>query len=352
MPYYQNALYGRGVPTYAEELSPLADVFKAFAPNPVRDVQLEGYVADTDLKRAKLAGLQAQQAGLSSVADSFVNDPQQSYVSAIRSGNTDLLKMLPEAVRGGYAAGGVSGRNVDQGTLANLMLGAGDDYARTQPGFAADQTRLNDNALMQSADRRYGDELASGDRRYGSDQSLAGVMYGADQRLIGTRDSAQIKSGGRGGAAAALKIDPVKLDLAIQQSLPGSFISDKGKVGLAEGLDPADLAHVRRLVADRIAKDPANQYGAIQQSITDVFGEAPQVIEPQGAVDNWGPFNTAAVPGRIEKSLPAAPMPTPAPAPAPVQNQAPVAISSPAELAALPPGTTYVAPDGSIRRKR
>lgn len=286
MPYYANAMYGRGVPTYAQELSPLADVFKAYAPNHLREAQMEGYLSNARLSQAKANAQETQTSGLGGIADAFKNnDIQGGYVEAIRSGNANLLKNMPETARGFYSAGD----NVDPNKLADLFVGAGGNYASTKPGFGADQQRLVDAAVQQSSDRRYQ-----------TDETVGATLNG--QRLLDARtreldanglenklEQARIKSGAKGGGAAALKVDPVKFDQALLQSLPGSYQDAKGKWFVDPSIQPGDLADVRRRAAARLAENPLDQYGGIQGSISDVFGASPQVDPGSPAVTHWWP---------------------------------------------------------------
>ncbi|WP_223518243.1 hypothetical protein [Pseudomonas sp. BF-R-21] len=393
MPYYQNSLYGRGVPSYAEQLSPLADVFKAFAPNPLRDLQVQGYVS-----KAHLADLKGQQItqeldGANAAADQFHNKNTQGvYENTLRGGNPQMLAQLPKFVEGGYAARAIDDPNsVNQDTLATLAVGAGGNYKNTVPGFKADQSRQlqqNENTVAAS---RYGSELQAGASRYGADrqaavgfdrnakslqgtqysankvfdashyatdertkvgldaneQRLTGAKYGADQRRGGTVEAAQVKAGNRGGAAAQFKVDPVKLDNVLLQSLPGSFKDAKGRWNTDPSVTPADLAEVRARVASYVQTNPADQYGAVQRAVADVYGDAPSITPEVQAESNWtepdvpyAPPQVVALPQDKRPPRPglgqqfAAPPPVSAPA-VPSMPNAPVAGAAPnADLAA------------------
>lgn len=393
MPYYQNSLYGRGVPSYAEQLSPLADVFKAFAPNPLRDIQVQGYVS-----RANLANLKGQQItqeldGANAAADQFkTGNTQGVYENTLRGGNPQMLAQLPKFVEGGYAARAIDDPNsVNQDTLATLAVGAGGDYKKTMPGFEADQSRQLQQNENTVAARRYGSELQAGvghegnrlrydasiygaDQRakvghegnqmkydastYGADQRAKvghegnqmrsdSARYGADQRRAGALESANVRAGNRGGAAAQFKVDPVKLDTVLLQSLPGSFKDNKGRWNTDPSVTPADLAEVRARTAAYVKVNPADQYGAVQRAVADVYGDAPTVTPEVQGEDNWieddveyAPPQVVALPQDKRPPRPglgqqfAAPPPDSAPA-VPSMPSAPVAGAAPnADLAA------------------
>ncbi|MBD9674945.1 hypothetical protein IB275_30490 [Pseudomonas sp. PDM21] len=292
MPYYGNGLYSRGVPTYAEELSPLADIFKALQPNPLRDLQIQGYLAKTDLDRIKATAARNQQEGLGPIADQFAaGNLQGGYENAIRSGNTALLKELPAVTRGYYAAG----PEVDQGRLANLMLGAGGNYANTQPGFEADQQRLLDIADQQSADRRYGtdvgasttmrgQDISAATQRRGQDLGNEQAIYRANVGLLSPRSG----SGGSGAGASVGKPPTIngplmkQLDAAIWQFIP-------------EGFDPAgpDLADASARAGQYMRDPSSDAFGnpalAAQLAAHDVWGAEPKT---EG---NWSPAANVVV---------------------------------------------------------
>lgn len=299
MPYVQNALYGQGVPTYAETLSPLADVFKAFAPNPVRDLQIQGYVSKNKLQDIKGSQINQQMQGMSDAANAFrANDMQEVYASTLGGGDPQTMTALPKFVTGGYAARAIDDPNsVNQGTLASLVVGDGGNYKDTQPGFTADQSRQlqqNENTVAAS---RYGHELSAGASRYGHELDLQGTQYTANtskaakefDTLHDTR-----KSTASGGAAA--KVDPVKLDNALLQNVPGSFKDEKGRWQVDPSVSPADLAEVRARTAAYVQDNPLDQYGAIQRAIADVYGENPEVAPEVAAVDNPWYGSAADVP--------------------------------------------------------
>lgn len=358
MPYYQNALYGQGVPTYAEQLSPLADVFKAFAPNPMRDLQIQGYVSKANLENLKGQQISQQLTGASQAADQFdAGNTQGVYSNLLRGGDPQSMVALPKFIQGGYAARAIDDPNsVNQDTLATLAVGAGGDYANTQPGFRADQARQlqqNENTVGAS---RYGSELQAGVGHEGNRLRHSASIYDTDQQAsVGhegnkmrfdasvygdatranvdlednrlrneasryTADQSRLAkefdtkndvrkttprvygagSGGSGGGGAAVKIDPGKLDAAVLQSLPGSFKDAKGKWQVDPSITPADLADVRTRVAIRVQENPADQYSAIQRAIADVYGDAPQMSAEVPAETSWyGSEKVPAVPSKV-----------------------------------------------------
>jgi hypothetical protein len=302
MPYYQNSLYGRGVPSYAEQLSPLADVFKAFAPNPMRDLQIQGYASKANLDNLKGSEINTRLAAQKGAADAFRNNDQTGvYASILEGGDAPQMNALPGFVRGGYAARGINDPNaVNPGVLADLVVGAGGDYGDTEPGFGADQARQLQQNENTVAANRYGSELQAGASRYGSELSAGASRYGADQRLKGSVEAANIKSGNRGGAAAQFKVDPVKLDSALLQSIPGSFKDDKGRWNMDPSVSPADLSEVRARTAAYVQANPQDQYGAIQRAVADVYGDAPTITPEVPAQSTWyGSESAAAVPPQV-----------------------------------------------------
>lgn len=362
MPYYQNSLYGRGVPSYAEQLSPLADVFKAFAPNPLRDIQVAGYASTANLNNLKGLQIRHELGALDEAGNAVTaNDPKAYYANVARSGNAGLMQHAPGLVSGEYAARAIGDPNsVDQDTLATLTVGAGGNYKNTAPGFEADQSRQLQQNENTTAASRYGSELQAGVGHegnrlrydasiYGSDQQAGASRYGADQsrlaREFDTLHDIRKTTSGGGRAALANKVDPVKLDNAVMQSLPGSFKDAKGRWQVDPSVTPADLAEVRTRVAARVQANPSDQYGAVQQAIADVYGSAPTMTPEVQGEENWIADDVPAVPAQVV-SLPQdkrPPRPTlgqqfaapPVSAPAvPSMPSAPVAAAPNADLAA------------------
>ena len=383
MPYYQNSLYGRGVPSYAEQLSPLADVFKAFAPNPLRDIQVQGYAS-----RANLANLKGQQisrelAGADSSADAFdKGDTQGALSSILRGGNPQTMTAAPKFFTGAYGLRGIDDPNsVNQSALADAVVGVGGNYKNTAPGFEADQSRQLQQNENTNAARRYGSELQAGvghegnrmrydasiygaDQRaevghegnqmrydastYGADQRAGATRYGADQsrlaREFDTKNDIRKTTSGGGRAALANKVDPVKIDNAVMQSLPGSFKDAKGRWQVDPSITPADLAEVRTRVAARVQANPADQYGAVQQAIAEVYGTAPVVNPETEAEDNWGWDDDVEYAPSQVVSLPQAQRP---PRPSLGQQFAAPPVSAPA-VPSMPNAPVAAAPNADV----
>jgi hypothetical protein len=301
------------------------------------------------------------------------------YENVLRSSNPQLLKELPAFTQGGYAARAIDDPNsVNQDTLATLVVGSGGNYKNTVPGFTADQDRqLQQNENTVAADR-YGSELQAGvghegnrlrydasiyganqqanvghegnrmrydASTYGADQRAGASRYGADQRLKGQVESAQVRSGNRGGAAAQFKVDPVKLDNVLLQSMPGSFKDAKGRWNTDPSVSPADLAEVRARTAAYVQANPADQYGAVQRAVADVYGDAPTITPEVQGESHWLAADEPDTPPQVV-SRPAAQRPPrpnlgqqfaapPVSAPAvPSMPSAPVAAAPNADLAA------------------
>ena len=306
MPYYQNSLYGRGVPSYAEQLSPLADVFKAFAPNPMRDLQIQGYVSKANLEKIKGSEITNRLDGQKHAADAWRdNDTSEAYASILQGGDAQQMAALPEFTRGGYAARGIRDSGaVDQSTLANLVVGAGGNYKDTQLGFTADQGRQLQQNVNTTNASRYGSELQAGASRYGADQQLTGRIYDANVGLLkpvggryGAGTGAGTSVGGSQGKPPVLAPKMLtEMDAQIRAQLPGGF--DPVETDMAD-------ANARAGAYMRDPNSPAfgNPAMATQLAYRDTFGDDPKT---EG---EWNPFsdNTVAAKPFAERPAYAAP---------------------------------------------
>lgn len=393
MPTYSNPLYANGVPTYSNEVGALGEVFKALAPNPLRDLQIQGYASNARLHQLQGDVIQDKRAGASRAADIFATNPQGAMVEAIRSDNPEMMGAFSKFNPAYYAANAITGGPVDQGRLATLVVGGGGDYGNTVPGFTANQDRQTQEANQKNDTERYGIGVRSADSRYGSNlqasvgfdrnrrystaeantlgettryhnmqnatqldkndvdydvgmdrnakglegtqftsnNTLKGTQYTADRNLEGKKfDTLNDQRKTTAGAGAT--VDPAKFDEAMLQSVPGSFKDEKGHWNTDASVTPADLAEVRTRAAFYLRQDPRDQYGAIQRSVAEVFGNAPTMTP---ADEPWLGTNT---PAQVQ-SLPAAqrpPLPNlaqqfaaPQAAPAPLPEAAPAAPSAP-----------------------
>lgn len=353
MPYYQNALYGRGVPTYAEQLSPLADVFKAFAPNPARDLQLQGYASNVALNQMKGRQIDQELSNYNSAADEFLaGNEQGTYASMIRAGSADMLKALPGTMLGAYSARAIDDPSaVNPNVQATLAVGAGENYANTQPGFTADQSRQlqqNENTVGASI---LGHQLQAGVGHEGNRLRYDASVYGADQGRIAKEfdtlhDYRKTAEGVR--AAAVAKATAPKLD-----KTTAGAINDQINL-VSPGVDPEtkqDLgarATYYLLNGDQATR--GNPAAAAQRAASEVFGDA-QIEDPWMGDPRRTPLPVAKRPALPVAAPPVTAVAAVPPSPAGGGGAAPVIVNSPAELQALPSGTLYRAPDGSTRRK-
>jgi hypothetical protein len=406
MPTYSNPLYANGVPTYSNEVGALADVFKSLAPNPLRDLQIQGYASNARLHQLQGDVIQNQQGGLSRVANALRgNNYQEIGPAAIESGNLQYLDNIYKAAPAQLAMRGlVPGQpalsDAEQQAVATAVGATGGNVANTFYGYdrTADEVHRNNN--LESSDRRYGSDASAAASRYGADQQanvgydrnrrystaeantntenarwhnlqnsalldkndvdydvgmdrnqkgLEGTQFTSNNTLTGTKYTADRNLEGKQfdtlndqrktAAGQGATIDPAKLDEAVIQSVPGSFKDDKGHWFTDPSVTAADLQEVRTRTAHYLRQDPRDQYGAIQRSVSEVFGNAPSVTPAQ---EPWYAPNT---PAQVN-SLPAAqrpPLPNLAqqfaapPAAAPVQ---PVPGAGPAPAAAPPADAT------------
>lgn len=366
MPYYQNSLYGQGVPSYAEQLSPLADVFKAFAPNPVRDLQIQGYVSKANLEKLKGQQISHELGALDSAGDAIqANDQNAYYANVARSGNAALLQHAPGLVSGEYASRAISDPNsVDQDTLATLVVGGGGNYKNTQPGFTADQGRQLQQNENTTAASRYGHELQAGVGHEGNQLRFNASIYGADQNLAGkkyaTDNDIRKREFNPNAGGAGKPPAPGQMNAATAKALAQTFAR------IPVDLDPeaADDIKARATfyVNNGDAETRNNPVGAFIRAQREVLGDTPTTTRKSlPIIGEYGDPTTVALPPGQRPGLPnpvanifaappggaaSAPM---APAVAPgraAPNSRPVQVTSVEEARALPPGTVFITPDG------
>jgi len=176
MPTYANPLYANGVPTYSNEVGALADVFKALAPNPLRDLQIQGYASNARLHKLQGDVIANQQGGLSRVANALrANDYQEIGPAAVESGNLQFLDNIYKAgpaqlAMRGLTPGQPALSDAEQQAVATAVGATGGNVANTFYGFDRTANEINRN-----------NTLMSGDRRYGSQLSLQGVLAGVGE---------------------------------------------------------------------------------------------------------------------------------------------------------------------------
>jgi len=175
MPNYANPLYANGVPTYSNEVGALGEVFKALAPNPLRDLQIQGYASNARLHQLQGDVIQNQQTGLADVANNLQTGNYQGVLPGmIRSGNLQYIDNVAKAVPSQYSFQALDpnftpGPDFDS-RLARVVGGTGGDVGHTMYGFTKTADEIARNNNMVSADRRRGDDL-----------QLSGVMAGVGE---------------------------------------------------------------------------------------------------------------------------------------------------------------------------
>lgn len=139
------------------------------------------YSAAAEKARAEAQGQVNQNTAQASLAQLFgarpdwANDPvlRQQAVSLFALANPAYADKIGSVVRSGYAASA----NPDQGTLANLVVGAGGDWGHTMPGGVFKIT-------TEDATKRYGADAAAAAQRYTADRHFAGQKYATDNAQI------------------------------------------------------------------------------------------------------------------------------------------------------------------------
>jgi len=176
MPSYANPLYANGVPTYSNEVGALADVFKALAPNPLRDLQIQGYASNARLHQLQGDVIQNQQGGLSRIANAMRgNNYQEIGPAAIESGNLQYLDNIYKAGPAQLAMRGLMPgqqplSDAEQQAVSTAVGATGGNVANTFYGFGRTADEIARNNNMVSVDRRRGDDL-----------QLSGVLAGVNE---------------------------------------------------------------------------------------------------------------------------------------------------------------------------
>jgi hypothetical protein len=370
-----NPLYANGVPTYSNEIGALGSVFQAMAPNPLRDLQIQGYASNARLKQLQGDVINDSRTSRNTAADLYgQGNYRGAGIELMRGADPSVLKEMGGFNEALYASGAAQGETVSPMVQATLSMGNGGNYANTQLGFNANQDRQTAEANQKNDTTRRGDDLQYNASIYGSNaqaavghernrfyqtaeantnaentryhnltnaaaldkndvdydvgmdrnaKGLEGTQYTADQSRLAKQFDTEHdvnKTTGSGGGSA---VDPAKFDNALLQSLPGSTQDDKGWL-VNPSILPADLAEVRTRAAHYLQQNPRDQYGAIQRATAEVFGQAPSITPAQ---EPWLSSNTPeqvnTLPAGQRPPLPnlaqqfAAPQAAPAPMPMP-----------------------------------
>lgn len=287
MPTYANPLYANGVPTYSNEVGALGEVFKALAPNPLRDLQIQGYANNARLHQLQGDVIANKQAGAARAADVFATDPRAAMVEAIRSDNPEMMGAYGKFNPAYFAAGAMNGNGpVDDSVLAQLVVGGGGDYGNTKPGFTANQDRQtleanmkNDTTMrgqdmtQQSAFR--GQDIGASTARRGQDlvndrtiennaQQSKDRIYNANLDFIkpSGRSAGAGDGSGSGGSSAtgATELNPKgveQLDSALANVLVGRAVPDADRADLAARTQAHYLAQPAKARNYQIAANQA-----------------------------------------------------------------------------------------------
>lgn len=283
MPSYGNPLYANGVPTYSGEISALGDVFKALAPNPLRDLQIQGYANNARLAKLKGDVYENQTASNNRAADLFANNPQGAYIELMRGGNDKMLKVMPGMQSGYYASqamvDGPDSVNPDVQDILNV--GNKMDAAKTYAGFTANQDRQTEEANqkndtvqrgqnIRSADSRYATNVGSADRRYATNVGADSATYRVNAGLANGGSTGGVASAASGGTGkvASVNLPPaavLKGMAATRDNLLSQYGVELGEDELTD-LSSRAMAHLNSQRPGE--RDPA---GAVLAAVNEVF---------------------------------------------------------------------------------
>lgn len=174
-----NPLYANGVPTYSNEVGALGSVFQALAPNPLRDLQIQGYASNARLHQLQGDVIANQQGGLSRVANAMRgNNYQEIGPAAIESGNLQFLDNIYKAAPAQLAMRGLTPgqqplSDAEQQAVATSVGATGGNVANTFYGYGRTADEVHRNNNLESSDRRYGDDRQYAASVYGSNAQAA-----------------------------------------------------------------------------------------------------------------------------------------------------------------------------------
>lgn len=278
-----NPLYANGVPNYSNELGALSSVFQALAPNPLRDLQIQGYANNTRLAKLRGDVIQNQQESLPGLAAAFRTggNLQDAIPLAIEGNNLKALPQIMKAVPAQYAnrvlePGGTA--NVDQSALATLVGGTGGNVANTMYGFTQNQDRQTAEANMKndttmrgqdirSADSRYGTDVGASTARRGQDISQGNSTYATNMSFLKPTGTGRTGTGGTGAGgttgSGSTELNPKgvqELDSALANVLTGRVVPDADRADLAARTQAYYLAQPNKarnyqLAANRAVAD-------------------------------------------------------------------------------------------------
>jgi len=350
MPTYANPLYANGVPTYSNEVGALGDVFKALAPNPLRDLQIQGYASNARLHQLQGDVIQNQQSGLADVANNLQTGNYQGVLPGmIRSGNLQFIDNVAKVVPSQYSFQALDpnftpGPDFDS-RLARVVGGTGGDVANTFYGYNRTADEIHRKNNMESSDRRYGDDQQLVGTKYSAD-SQAGVGYDRNRRystaeantlaqtvlnnaqeskdrhytsdntLTGTKYTADSKSASDTYKTNINALDPFGMEAAKsggKPPAPGQMNKaemDAVQESLKNNLPP----NLSQAVTDEITKRTVyymnngdaetrnNPTASRMRAMSDVLPENPDATRPQARV--WGSYGEVPLPDNLP-SLPA-----------------------------------------------
>jgi hypothetical protein len=292
-----NPLYANGVPTYSNEVGALSSVFQALAPNPLRDLQIQGYANNARLTKLKGDVIQTQQGGLDQIAGALRSRNYQDVLpAAIGSGNLQYLGSIGKAVPAQFSFQALDPNTTFtpdmESRLATVVGGTGGNVANTMHGFTANQDRQtleanqkNDTVMrgqdIRSADSRYGTDVGASTARRGQDIGMGNSTYATNMSFLKpTAGRAGTGAGGVGtnstaGGSAASELNPkgvAELDSALANVLTGRVVPDADRADLAARTQAYYLAQPKggrnfQLAANRAIADI--QKGADLESSTD-----------------------------------------------------------------------------------
>lgn len=343
MPTYSNPLYANGVPTYSNEVGALASVFQAMAPNPLRDLQIQGYANNARLHKLQGDVIQTQQDSLPDLAASLAPGGrlQDAASIAARGGN---LKALPEVMK---AASGMYGfRALEPGGLANVdpkiqatLSGAvGQNVANTVYGFEANQDRQtaeanqkNDTTMrgqdlvhsasiyntdvdastamrgqnIRSTDSRYATDTGATTARRGQDLGVENATYNSNLNFLKPTAGRGGYGSGAGGSGSSTGKPPAapQMNTATAKGVAGVF-ADSMPAGLPPEAEDDIKARTVYYVNNGPAQTRNNPRAAFVRARDEVVGDNQPVRDTLPIYGEYGDPTTAPVDAKLRPPLP------------------------------------------------
>lgn len=251
-PFFTSRAFGAGIGNLAA----------AFLPTPDAEARRANLLSGADFNRARTEQIQGRmRAGRAagSRLRAGTADPgtlAQVYADVLEGADPSLLSEIPAFVRGYGAAVGV-----DPGRLADLFVGAGGNFAHTEPGFMrADET----------------------DRR-GQDVSAATARRGQDITAATTRDVATMREAGLDRRMAP-EINPGNVVVVPPDSPLAPRADPQGRI--AGPPRPPSLSEARGALVETFLNPPVDEDPAVQERRREIL--APSVVGAETRANSGG----------------------------------------------------------------